>query len=83
MLRVHSNSVLVVPPFECAWLTGDEFLLKEGRGCLSFEVKGAPPGSAGVPGGRVAQGGREPHAARGASHATAQACSISWAHAKA
>ncbi len=40
MLRVHSNSVLVVPPFECAWLTGEEFLLRDGKGCISFEVKG-------------------------------------------
>jgi hypothetical protein len=43
MLRVHSNSVLVVPPFECAWLTGEEFLLKDGKGCISFEVKGDGP----------------------------------------
>ena len=37
---LSTAGVLVVPPFECAWLTGEEFVLKEGRGCLSFEVKG-------------------------------------------
>ena len=32
--------VLVVPPFECAWLTGENYLLRDGQGCISFEVKG-------------------------------------------
>lgn len=40
MLRVNSNCILVVPPFECAWLSGDEYLLRNGEGCISFEVKG-------------------------------------------
>lgn len=35
-----SSAVLVVPPFECAWLGGDEFTLREGCGCISFESKG-------------------------------------------
>ena len=39
MLRVN-NGVLVVPPFECAWLTGNEYTLRAGAGCLSFEAKG-------------------------------------------
>ncbi|GLI59392.1 hypothetical protein VaNZ11_001258, partial [Volvox africanus] len=39
MLRVN-NGVLVVPPFECAWLTGEGYTLRSGSGCLSFEAKG-------------------------------------------
>ncbi|KXZ51612.1 hypothetical protein GPECTOR_12g576 [Gonium pectorale] len=39
MLRV-SNGVLVVPPFECAWLTGDGYTLRDGSGCVSFEARG-------------------------------------------
>lgn len=39
MLRVNSG-VLVVPPFECAWLTGEGYTLRSGAGCLSFEAKG-------------------------------------------
>jgi hypothetical protein len=35
-----SGNVLVVPPLEAVWLTGSELQLQEGRGCLSFEVKG-------------------------------------------
>lgn len=38
MLRVNSNAVLVVPPFECAWLQGPEKI--ESGCCVSFEVKG-------------------------------------------
>lgn len=34
------SRILVVPPFECAWLTGDEYTLRNGTGCISFEVKG-------------------------------------------
>jgi hypothetical protein len=34
------SQVLVVPPFECAWLAGENFLLRDGTGCVSFEVKG-------------------------------------------
>lgn len=33
-------SVVVVPPFECAWLTEPEFVLEGSRGCITFEVKG-------------------------------------------
>lgn len=40
MLRVNSSNVIVVPPFECAWLAGEEFRLSGGTGCLCFEVKG-------------------------------------------
>lgn len=40
MLRVSSNNVLVVPPFECAWLSFSDYNL-DGGACLSFEVKGA------------------------------------------
>ncbi|GFR52255.1 hypothetical protein Agub_g14789, partial [Astrephomene gubernaculifera] len=39
MLRVV-NGVLVVPPFECAWLTGEGYTLRSGAGCISFEAKG-------------------------------------------
>jgi hypothetical protein len=35
-----AQQVLVVPPFECAWLTGENYLLRNGKGCISFEVKG-------------------------------------------
>eukprot|EP00887_Chlorella_sp_A99_P006709 scaffold3.g6709.t1 len=38
--QLQSSALLVVPPFECAWLSGDEWTLKDGRGCLSFESKG-------------------------------------------
>lgn len=65
MLRVHSNSVLVVPPFECAWLTGEEFLLKDGRGCLSFEVKGGRLGRVGGVGTQLLCGGGWAEPARG------------------
>ena len=34
------TDVLVVPPLEAVWLSGTEFQLQDGRGCLSFEVKG-------------------------------------------
>ena len=40
MLRVNSSNVLVVPPFECAWLSDEALQLKDGTGCISFEVKG-------------------------------------------
>lgn len=40
MLRVSGNNVLVVPPFECAWLSSDEHQLRDGRGCICFQVKG-------------------------------------------
>lgn len=39
MLRVNSNAVLVVPPFECAWLQGTESI--QSGCCVSFDVKGA------------------------------------------
>ena len=34
------KEVLVVPPFECAWLSGEELTLRDGKGCISLEVKG-------------------------------------------
>ena len=39
MLRVNSSSVLVVPPLECAWLSGQE--VSDESCCISFDVKGA------------------------------------------
>ncbi len=39
MLRVNSSSVLVVPPLECAWLSGQE--VSDKSCCISFDVKGA------------------------------------------
>lgn len=35
--RVAAGAVLVVPPFECAWLAET---LADGAGCVSFEVRG-------------------------------------------
>uniref|UniRef100_A0A6U9RRN1 BTB domain-containing protein n=1 Tax=Picocystis salinarum TaxID=88271 RepID=A0A6U9RRN1_9CHLO len=40
MLRVSSACVLIVPPHECAWLTGDFELPAAGRGCVVFECRG-------------------------------------------
>lgn len=38
--KMAGNSVLVVPPFECAWLMGDEVRFAEaGRGCVAFEAR--------------------------------------------
>lgn len=35
-----ASSVLVVPPFDCAWLMGDELCFaKAGRGCVAFEAR--------------------------------------------
>lgn len=42
MLRVSSSNVLVVPPWECAWLSDEQLQLKDGAGCVCFDVKGAP-----------------------------------------
>eukprot|EP01023_Acetabularia_acetabulum_P007147 TRINITY_DN13038_c0_g1_i4.p1 TRINITY_DN13038_c0_g1~~TRINITY_DN13038_c0_g1_i4.p1 ORF type:complete len:559 (-),score=51.13 TRINITY_DN13038_c0_g1_i4:168-1844(-) len=39
-VRVNSFGVLVVPPFESAWLTGENCKFKNGQGCLSFQVEG-------------------------------------------
>lgn len=39
-VRVTSSNVLIVPPFECAWLSDDKLQLKEGAGCLDICVKG-------------------------------------------
>lgn len=34
------NNVLVVPPFDCAWLMGDELhFAEDGRGCVAFEAR--------------------------------------------
>ena len=38
---LNTQQILVVPPFECAWLSGEDFVLRNGKGCISFEVKGA------------------------------------------
>jgi hypothetical protein len=40
LLRVNSNAVLVVPPFECAWLQGPDKI--QSGCCVSFDVKGMP-----------------------------------------
>ena len=40
LLRVNSNNELVVPPFECAWLSDETLQLEEEAGCIAFEVKG-------------------------------------------
>ncbi|KAL3139743.1 hypothetical protein ABBQ38_004048 [Trebouxia sp. C0009 RCD-2024] len=40
MLRVSSSNVLVVPPWECAWLSDEQLQLKDGAGCVCFDVKG-------------------------------------------
>ena len=42
MLRVNSDNVLIVPPFEAAWLTDQRLQLEDGKGCVEFEVKGEP-----------------------------------------
>lgn len=39
-LPTFANGVLVIPPFEAAWLSGNEYTLRTGAGCLSFEAKG-------------------------------------------
>lgn len=44
-VRVNDSNVLVVPPFECAWLTGDALSLQGGSGCVCFEVKGRHRGA--------------------------------------
>jgi len=41
-LRINADNVLVVPPFEAAWLTSDTLAAHGARCCLQFEVKGAP-----------------------------------------
>ncbi len=40
LLRVNSNNELVVPPFECAWLSDKSQQLNDDVGCIAFEVKG-------------------------------------------
>ena len=40
LLRVNSNNELVVPPFECAWLSDESQQLNDDVGCIAFEVKG-------------------------------------------
>lgn len=38
--RMEGNNVLVVPPFDCAWLMGNELRFAEdGRGCVAFEAR--------------------------------------------
>lgn len=39
MIRVTSNSVLVVPPFECAWLCEELKFKQPGEGCVTFEAR--------------------------------------------
>lgn len=39
-LRVSPTNVLIVPPFECAWLNDPSLQLANGAGCVSFEVRG-------------------------------------------
>lgn len=33
------GGTLVVPPFECAWLTGEDFVLRGATACICFEAK--------------------------------------------
>ena len=40
MLRVNSSDVLVVPPFECAWLADEVGILKNSSACIIFEAQG-------------------------------------------
>lgn len=42
MLRVNSSDVLVVPPFECAWVEDDVGILKRSAACIVFEAQGIP-----------------------------------------
>ena len=42
LLRVNSRNDIVVPPFECAWLSDEHLQLENGKGCIQFEVKGEP-----------------------------------------
>lgn len=46
-LHLH-DGVIVVPPMEAVWLAGAEWELRDGRGCLSFEVKGETCSCVGV-----------------------------------
>ena len=38
-LKVLVGGTLVVPPFECAWLTGADLTFVDGTGCICFEAK--------------------------------------------
>lgn len=39
MMTSAGGNVLVVPPFECSWLIGDEGRFAEpGKGCVTFEA---------------------------------------------
>lgn len=51
---LSSDGTVVVPPMEAVWLSGAEWELHGGRGCLSFEVKGARRGQ------RLVLAGRQP-----------------------
>ena len=57
-LRVSPTNVLIVPPFECAWLSDPALQLGSGAGCVSFEVRGRS--------GRVGERKRERHGRGGA-----------------
>ncbi|XP_024518354.1 BTB/POZ domain-containing protein At2g30600 [Selaginella moellendorffii] len=40
MMKLVENNVLVVPPFDCAWLFEEELRFPEaGRGCVAFEAR--------------------------------------------
>ena len=45
--RVAPGAVLVVPPFECAWLADAGAQLVGGAGCVTFEVRGEKEGERG------------------------------------
>ena len=48
---MHVNpSAVVVGPFECAWLTAPDTVLRDGKGCVSFECRGRSGGSVALPG---------------------------------
>lgn len=40
LLRINSSNDVVVPPFECAWLSDESLQLKDEAGSISFQVKG-------------------------------------------
>ena len=40
MRRVSSSNVLVVSPFEVAWVSDDSSAFSKNAGCISFEARG-------------------------------------------
>lgn len=67
MLRVNSDDVLIVPPFEAAWLTDKQFQLSGGQGCVEFGAKGQSDVSVIF---KATPGGRRWQYAKGKGHHT-------------